>query len=597
MPAPSRKPSEQSSPHAPSEPASPQLDWKIGGAIVWILLFCTLFFQFDLPNSSPKVNRLEILKSLPSLLMDALDPPPPSRPDKSASPQEEFAYRQQMTRYQQSGWKNFPQRLPPIAWGSFIVLAAWSLGRLTFRALRLPESITPPERNYLAFLAGVSLLSLLVLLGGLAGLMQRTLWLGLLLALIICNAIISLRSFRLPTLLTALKNSWWKFIPFLPFAACLLFGALLPEMDFDAREYHLGGPKEWYQAGSIHFLPHDVYTSFPFLAEMFILLGMIVTGDWYWGIIPGKFLLMSLAPVTAWGLYLAGKRWFSPTVGWISAFIYFSTPWVYRFSTLTGVEGALTTYLFASLFVLLLVASLRTQTAARSGLTTLIGLLGFFSGSAMACKYPGLVSVVVPMFLGLIAIWIFPSKSTPQSSEETPKTPRLIPALAIFSLGVALAVGPWLLKNVVQTGNPVYPLGYTIFGGEDWSPEMNLKWRAGHSTRAHQYTLGWFGESIKDVTMKSDWQSPLCFSLALLALIGLPQHRRLVAGLWILILYQFLTYWFLTHRIDRFWVPLIPITVLLAGRGFAWSLHPLWKWPTYVTILIVSLYHLALISS
>ncbi len=596
MPTPSRQSRETTAPPA-STNISPtkRVDWKIGVALAWLVLFCVVFFQFNLPNSSPRVNRMTILESLPTLLMDALDPPPPPRPERTAEPREVFAYRQQMTRYQQSGWKNLPQRFPPIAWGSFLLLAAWSLGRIAFRPLAWSESVSGAERNYLAVLTGVSLLSLLVLGGGLAGLMQRALWVSILCAVILCHLFLSWRSFSVSQSVSSLKTTWWKLLPFVPFAGCYLLAALLPEMDFDAREYHLGGPKEWYQAGSIHFLPHDVYTSFPFLAEMLILLGMIVTGDWYWGILPGKFVLMSLAPITAWGLYLAGRRWFSQVAGWVAAFLYFSTPWVYRFSSLTGVEGALTTYLFASLFALMLVAASVQLPVKKPQIATLVGLVGFFSGSAMACKYPGLISVVIPMFVGLVAVLWQAKMGCTESENQATSFPGFFTSLLVFTLGVGLAIGPWLLKNVFETGNPVYPLGYTIFGGTDWSAEMNQKWRAGHSTKAHQYTLGWFGESIKDVTMKSDWQTPLAFGLAPLALLAFPQRRRLINGLWILVGYQFLTYWLLTHRIDRFWVPLIPITILLAARGFTWSEHPAWKWSAWGILVVVSLYHLALI--
>ena len=44
----------------------------------------------------------------------------------------------------------------------------------------------------------------------------------------------------------------------------MALGAMLPTIDFDAIEYHLQGPKEYFQAGRIAFLPHNVYTSMPF---------------------------------------------------------------------------------------------------------------------------------------------------------------------------------------------------------------------------------------------------------------------------------------------------------------------------------------------
>ena len=39
-----------------------------------------------------------------------------------------------------------------------------------------------------------------------------------------------------------------------PFLIIMFLGAMLPAIDFDVLEYHLQGPKEYYQAGRIAFL-------------------------------------------------------------------------------------------------------------------------------------------------------------------------------------------------------------------------------------------------------------------------------------------------------------------------------------------------------
>ena len=49
------------------------------------------------------------------------------------------------------------------------------------------------------------------------------------------------------------------------------------------------GPKEYFQAGRMRFLPYNVYTNMPFNVEMFHLLAMEVMGDWWWGASPGNF--------------------------------------------------------------------------------------------------------------------------------------------------------------------------------------------------------------------------------------------------------------------------------------------------------------------
>ena len=90
-------------------------------------------------------------------------------------------------------------------------------------------------------------------------------------------------------------------------AALFALRAMLPTPDFDALEYHLQGPKEYYQAGRIAFLPHNVYTSMPFNVEMLHLLGMEVLDDWWRGALVGQLLVSLFAPATAAMMALDGR--------------------------------------------------------------------------------------------------------------------------------------------------------------------------------------------------------------------------------------------------------------------------------------------------
>ena len=79
----------------------------------------------------------------------------------------------------------------------------------------------------------------------------------------------------------------------------MLLASMLPSIDFDVLEYHLQGPKEYYQAGRITYLPHNVYTNMPFNVEMLHLLAMEVMGDWWWGGLSGQLLVALFGPAAA----------------------------------------------------------------------------------------------------------------------------------------------------------------------------------------------------------------------------------------------------------------------------------------------------------
>ncbi|HUG91682.1 MAG TPA: hypothetical protein VML55_12655, partial [Planctomycetaceae bacterium] len=389
-----------------------------------------------------------------------------------------------------------------------------------------------------------------------------------------------------------------------PFVVAMLLGATLPPSDFDAKAYHLVGPKEWFLDGRIAFLPHNVYTSFPFLTEMLTLAGMVLRDDWYRGALVGQAVLASFAPFTAVALYAAGRRWFSPAAGWLAVLVYLTTPWTYRISIIAYAEGGLSFFLFAAL--LATAVALQRQSSGESpaygqrqgqGQGRMLLLAGLLAGSAMACKYTGAVQSVIP--LGLAAV-VGACRRVHAPRTDFQSVPHACPAWLrlplFFAAGVALAIGPWLLKNAIQTGNPVYPLAYSVFGGRDWDAELDERFRAGHSSRPDQYTPAHLVANLVDVAARNDWHSGLLFALAPLAFLA-KAHRRFAGWLWLYVAYLFLAWWLLTHRIDRFWVPMIPVVSLLAGAGAAWCGRRAWKLACGTTIAAGVLFNLAFVST
>lgn len=570
--------------------------WQSLLAVAWIAAFAACFYQFDLPNSSPKINRMQIWQELPLLLVNAIDPPPPAVGD---------AETRQLWKH--AGWRNLPQRFGMYGVSLWILAAAWAWGHLVLRCCRLTRSLPRLERHFFAMACGLSVISLQVLGLGLASVLSRVAVGSVLTLAIPLEFGLRLIGFthRTDPLGSDLKRppSWrefagqyWPLLGLLPFLMCYIGGAFLPEVDFDVKEYHFGGPKEWYQEGQIHFLPHNVYTSFPFLTEMLTLLGMVLYGDWYWGALAGKGVLMSFSLLTALGLFAAGRRWFTPTVGVWAALIHLSTPWIYRISIIAYAEGGLTFYLFACLYAtMLLVDHVRTSSSSPAlvnqsdqhtlgswrGLAILAGLL---AGSAMACKYPGAISVVIPI-ASVIAVTTYRQ----HRSWHLP-----LEVFLLFCLGVSLTIGPWLLKNLIETGNPVYPLLYSVFGGTDWNPELNAKWNHAHSPDHHHLTD--LGLKLIDVTLKADWLSPLLFGLAPLAFYSHCNRRR-TFWLWMYVAYLFATWWLLTHRIDRFWVPLIPIVSLLAAVGIEWNPAKWWRYGMGLAAALAMTFNLAFMTS
>jgi hypothetical protein len=553
--------------------------WHDAAALAWLIAFQVAFFAQELPNNRPLTrHRLArawvqadpLLSPQPLVfeLMDTLDPPDtPEGPPR--------------------GWNYLTQRLPLWGAAALILSGSWGLGVILLRTLRLGKWSAWEELT-LGCLLGLCGVSLSTLGLGLCGMLWQPLFIALLTAAALVGAVIVRRDWSTRESGSA-PREWMWLLAAAPFLIAIAFGSVSPPTDFDVQEYHLGGPKEWFLQGRIAFLSHNVYTSFPFFTEMLLLCGMAVSGDWYWGGVAGQAVLAAFAPLTALGLWQAARRWWSPRAGLLAAFIYLSTPWVYRISIIAYSEGGLTAYLFAALWVTLVAIERLQQNEPARGVLILAGL---FAGSAMACKYPGLISVVIPL-AGAIAL--IAARVRAQSTLAASRWTSIATSLGWFLLGTTLTIGPWLLKNLVETGNPVYPLAYSIFDGRDLDDALAEKWRSGHPTPA----LGSVPQAVRsaagwawDIAAINDWQSPLVVGFAVWS-IWVAQSRRHIAGLWLYALWLFAFWWAGTHRIDRFWVPMLPVLAWLAGIGAASAARPVIRWATLVVIALCGLFNLS----
>jgi hypothetical protein len=201
-------------------------------------------------------------------------------------------------------------------------------------------------------------------------------------------------------------------------------------------------------------------------------------------------------------------------------------------------------------------------------------LCGFMAGAAVACKYPALAFVVLPIGIAVFVV-----------SRANWK-----PCL-IYAAVVVIACGLWFGKNAVLSGNPAYPLLYEVFGGTTRTVDKHEQWTRAHrmpeDDAGHSFTLGQLRASAELLLWKSDFASPLLVPLAALALFA---HRRnriplLVAGFAFV---NIVLWWLLTHRIDRFLVPILPLVALLAAYGASWANEAVGR-RSVITCLVIGL--------
>ncbi len=488
-------------------------------------------------------------------------------------------------------------RWPIVLLASVILTAAWLAGRVLIAALGLEPVLDRFERFVFAVAVGLNLVSLYALAVGLAGLLQqRWVFVVPLVVLAVVNAWLvhvqrrgtPQRAFptapatprrAFPTAqpggsVGANDPRWyWLLVAAAPFAAACVLGGMIPPFAYDVREYHLQGPKEWFRAGRIDFLPHNIYANMPLGAELNSVWAMSLAGDWWWGAMAGKTVMACYPLITAAALVAFGRRMHSLAAGCIAAAAFLSTPWTVVLAVTGYNEAGVMLYALMAIFALWLAS--RVEYAAESW--RLRGLAGFLAGSAVACKYPPALFLVVPL-----AVWTGASALVPIRSWR-----RAASATGLFLVAAAAGCGLWLGKNWVQTGNPVYPLLYSTFDGRTRTPEKDRQWTRAHSPQPDEngsrFSLGGFAGQIAWNGWRALLAGSVLLPLAAMALLAYDQ-RGLIAALGLWMLFVFLSWWLFTHRLDRFLLLLLPALALLAGIGAAAIDHPVWRLSTLTVV-------------
>ena len=359
----------------------------------------------------------------------------------------------------------------------------------------------------------------------------------------------------------------------------LMLGAWVPPREFDVVEYHLQAPKEFYQAGNVHFVPHNIYANMPLGAEMHALAAMTIlhhSDTWPGGLI-GKSITASISIIGA--LLLGG--WVTLRLGrlcgWTAAGLWLGTPGITYVASLGLIDGVLATYTLATAIVTWRILSNRQPGTAPSGL----GLAGLLGGAAAALKYPGLIYVTLPCLL-VVAIEIV-------RAWRVGLTKPALRLSMITLLGLSMTCLPWYAKNWWLAGNPVYPLAANIFGGQTLTPEKIEQWQMAHRVpTAVPADAGWWqqltgqaqrlGEDVSRVLWASTLVQPAMVVGVVCAVavlwIGARRNQAVAVrqhvwwymfawSMWIL-----LVWWFATHRIDRFWLPITGLWSMLAAWGW-----------------------------
>lgn len=435
--------------------------------------------------------------------------------------------------------------------GTFALL--WTAACIGIGKFALPwrwmfrEDIPASLRIATHFGVGGGLLSLIVLLGGIAGILNSTLAWGLTVAGA-AAFLLPLKSHNRALIVSPASWAWLLCAPAI--AVLLVAPSVLPGVlwgdephGYDVVEYHLQIPREWHDAGQITRLPQNVFSNFPLGMEMHYLLAMHLRGGAYGGMYLSQYMHAVFAVFTAIAVYgLLGGRAKPQAIG--AAVLTLATPWTALVGTVAYNEAAL------MLFGVLSIGWIRKVTAdapeSRLRFTVIAALMG---GFACGVKLTAIPMIVFPAFIGIfIAV-------------------RSLAAVkfAILFLGIsAVVASPWWIRNIAWTGNPVFPEATPILGGRDWAAAQQERWRAAHSPREDQKSIAGRARALYEQIL-IDWKFafgviPAALSIATLIVIKRRADTSMV--LLVAILAQVIVWLFATHLQGRFLVVAIPLLAM-----------------------------------
>ncbi|MGB0715546.1 MAG: ArnT family glycosyltransferase [Phycisphaerae bacterium] len=400
--------------------------------------------------------------------------------------------------------------------------------------------------------AGIGVTAMLVLLLGLAGMLNRYVMIGILLVAG-AGGVFRMRSavgawadaFEPPT-------PWHRALLLLaPFLTLMILAASNPPgtiwaeegYGYDILEYHLQVPREHVQNGAISFLPHNVYANFPSNMEMLYLLAMLIMDDPYDAASVANYLHAAMGLLCIFAAWCIGRDW-SQDAGVLATLCFGSANWIWYFAGLAYVELML-------IFFGLVAIGLCLRIVNSPGDPVHAMLAGVMAGFACGTKYTAVPMIAAPVILSCLAM-------------RRPK------AALIVGLGAAMAFSPWLVKNVIATADPVFPLGESVFAArpEGWTEQSAEMWARGHQPSTAESSLSGRFLALWSRVPGDPLQrfGPAVFLLALLGLYGRQRDRSdvvliMVAGM------QLLVWLFATHLYARFAVVFLIPLVLLGSRS------------------------------
>lgn len=333
------------------------------------------------------------------------------------------------------------------------VLSFSSIGKIANGYIFGIREDTYPGRLLLDFGTGAGIFSLIIFVSGALSFINRYFFA----AAVILPAIFSVKyirrlKFNIKDLSAAEKIMLSAFILS---AALNISRSYVPSIQSDALQYHLSIPARYIYEGRILDLSRVIrYSVFPQFMEMLFMAGMVVGNDTV-----ARLIHTGFGIAAALALYDLGRRYFSRPAGYLGMLIFYLSPVVRSLSGTAMIDLGIAFYFFLAGYAALKWIEEKDN--------RWLLLYSAFCGFSFSIKYTGILS----------ALW-FPAAVFWKSRVNSDFRIGSIKAYAMPLLLFAALISPWLIKNYINTGNPVSPFMYSRLGGDNWNGYLEENWRS-----------------------------------------------------------------------------------------------------------------------
>jgi hypothetical protein len=230
----------------------------------------------------------------------------------------------------------------------------------------------------------------------------------------------------------------------------LFLQPLWPRVSWDANVYHLTVPRLYLENQGFWRVPFNVYSNWPLNTELLFAMAMAIRSH-----VLAKLVHFGMGCLVTILVYRVARESAGKWAGWVAAALFLANPIV-----LLEIRVAYVDLAFALFLTLAFVLVHRHLESSGDG-NRQLALAGFFAGLAAGTKLTAMVGAFC--LAGLLSGALLKRRAPLK---------EVFRSLVWLLVPVAVLLMPWFIKSWILTGNPVYPFLFQVFGGPEWSREL-----------------------------------------------------------------------------------------------------------------------------